>query len=134
MGAAPRSEASVGALLGMIAQDSGDLVRQELRLASFEVIDRAKSASGKIGVIALGGGLAHAGLLGLLTAAALGLATFMPLWAAAILLGAIFSFAGLVFIFAGMKALERPRPNPNPTSSAAGTAARAFVPAKEAIR
>ncbi len=105
---APRSEKSLGQLFGQLASGTGELLRQELRLAAFEVVDKAGDASGKMGVIALGGGLAHAGLLGLLVAAALGLSAVIPLWAAALLLGAVFFAAGAAIVVSGLRALERP--------------------------
>jgi hypothetical protein len=107
MGAA-RSDASVGQLLGMLATDSGTLVRQELRLASTEVVERARVQTGRIGVIALGGGLAHAGLLALLTAAMIGMATFMPLWGAALICGALFAGVGVTLVMKGIKSLKEP--------------------------
>jgi predicted phage tail protein len=121
MGAA-RSEASLGALLGMLASDSGQLVRQELRLASFEVTDRAKTTTGRVGVIALGGALAHAGLLGLLTALALGLANVMPLWAAALSIGAVFFAMGTGILITGIQAFKAPASTPSTPSAPAKSA------------
>jgi len=105
---AVRSDASVGQLLGMLATDSGTLVRQELQLASTEVVERAQVQAGRIGVIALGGGLAHAGLLGLLTAAMIAMATFMPLWSAALICGALFAGIGIGLTMKGIKSLKEP--------------------------
>jgi hypothetical protein len=105
---AVRSDASVGQLLGMLATDSGTLVRQELRLASTEVVERARVQTGRIGVIALGGGLAHAGLLGLLTAAMIAMATFMPLWGAALICGGLFAVIGVTLVMRGIKSLKEP--------------------------
>ena len=105
---AVRSDASVGQLLGMLATDSGTLVRQELRLASTEVVERARVQTGRIGVIALGGGLAHAGLLGLLTAAMIAMATFMPLWGAALICGGLFAGIGVALVMKGIKSLKEP--------------------------
>jgi hypothetical protein len=123
MGPAPRRDASIGDLLGSLAQDSKTLVRQELRLVSFEAMDRARSASGEIGVIAIGGGFALAGLLFLMGAVLFGLATVMPIWLAALILGAVASAVGYLFIHQGLRAL-RPaamQPDNPPERGAAST-------------
>jgi hypothetical protein len=107
---APQSNSSVGELLGMLAANSGTLIQQELRLASHEVIDRARSASGQIGFIALWGAVAHAGLLAILTSVMIGLSPLVPIWISSLVLGTGLFITGVVLVLKSIEALKHPKP------------------------
>jgi len=64
---------SLGDLLSQLSRETAQLVRKEMELATTEMTAKAKRAGLQVGVAAMGGALAHAGLLMLLAALVLGL-------------------------------------------------------------
>ncbi|MCA1599763.1 MAG: phage holin family protein, partial [Chloroflexi bacterium] len=75
-----KDERSLGELFGDLAGQTGLLVREEVALAKAELTQNATRAGKEIGVLVIGGAVAYAGLLALLAAAILGLATALPAW------------------------------------------------------
>jgi len=112
---AAKSEPSIGTLLNSLVRDTGVLVRQEIQLASTEMGQKAKSATLQIGVAAMGGALAHAGLLALIAAVILGLGTLIPVWVSALIIGLVTAGAGLVLVRKGITALRELDPVPKRT-------------------
>ncbi len=96
----------VGDLLKDLLHESGALVRGEVQLLRTEMSE--KLAQVQRGVVSTLGGAAvlFAGVLSLLAAAVFGLGEIMPLWASALLVGAVVTIAGAVMVVAGKKKLE----------------------------
>jgi hypothetical protein len=100
--AAVREERSLGELLRELSTETAALLRKEVELAKTEAAEKASFTLGRVGEIALGGGIALMGALVLLAAAATGLAallaTFMSTQLAAfvapLLLGGLLAFIG----------------------------------------
>jgi uncharacterized membrane protein YqjE len=105
----------VGELLKALARDTGELVRQEVQLASAEMASKARTVARSATWISLGGALAHLGVLGLLAAIAIALGAIMPLWASTLVLGIVALIVGAVFIRKGASALQRLQPLPQQT-------------------
>jgi hypothetical protein len=109
---AAKSEPSVGELLGALARDSGALVRQEVQLASSEMVTKTSRAARAVGVIAAGGALMHAGLLALMLALCVGLAEIIPIWLSALTGGVAVAAAGFAVVQVGLRALKHIDPVP----------------------
>ena len=107
-----QAEPSVGDLLRALARDTGVLIRQELRLAGTEMSAKAERVAHNAAVIATGGALALAGVLALLAAAIAGLATQLPLWASALIVGLVVMAAGYLLVNRGLSAMKRIDPLP----------------------
>ena len=94
-----REERSLGELFGDLARETGTLVRQEVQLAKTEATQTASRVGRDLGVLAVGGLVAYAGLLGLLAAAILGLvAAGLDPWLAALLVGAVVTVVGFLLV------------------------------------
>jgi uncharacterized membrane protein YqjE len=112
---AERDAAPVGDLLKALAHDTGELVRQEVRLASAEMTSKAKVAARSMALIGAGGVLAQVGLVAVLAAIVIALAPVVPLWAASLVAGVVVLVAGYVLIRRGATALQRLNPIPEQT-------------------
>ena len=97
-----REDRSLGELLRELSTETSQLLRKEVELAKTEAAEKASFALGRVGEIAMGGGIALMGGLVLLAAAVTGLAalldTFMSTELAAflapLLLGGVLAFIG----------------------------------------
>ena len=110
-----KGEPSLGSLLGSLASDTGTLVRQEIHLASTEMTQKMRSATREIGMIALGGALAHAGFIAVMAAIILALGSFLPMWAVALGLGLVTFAAGWAVLNGAIRALRTLDPVPQRT-------------------
>src|SRR5262245_42417427 len=99
-----QTERTLPQLTKDLASQLGDLLRNELRLARAEAMDRVKQMRGGIVRIALGVVLAGAALTLALFALAYALSEVMPVWAGA-LIGAVIG-AGIAYFLvkSGLKA------------------------------
>jgi ABC-type xylose transport system permease subunit len=104
---ARKDERSLGELFGELARDMGVLVRQEVQLATTEMTHKASRAAQDVGMIAVGGLVAYAGLLAILAAVIVGLAAAgFGWWQAALLVGAIVAVIGGLLVQRGIAALK----------------------------
>jgi uncharacterized membrane protein YqjE len=106
MTASLESEPSVAQLFGALARGTGLLARQEVQLATSELAEKTARTGRAVGVIAAGGALVHAGLLGLMVALAIVLASSIPLWAAAFVVGSGVLLIGCGVLGLGLKTLR----------------------------
>lgn len=106
MNEAVKSEPSVGELLGTLATTTASLVKQEVRLVSSELSHKSSVAVSAAGMVGLGGAVIHVGVLVLAIAAVIGLGTVMPMWLAALILGAAFSAVGSAVLARGLVKLR----------------------------
>jgi membrane protein len=101
---------SVSELVQRLSAQTGDLVRQELRLAQVEMQEKGKRAGIGAGLFGGAGLVALYGVGFLLAAAALLLATELEPWIAVAIVGAaLLLLAGLLAIF-GKKQVEQATP------------------------
>ena len=82
-----QEERSIGELFSQLANDTTTLVRQEVRLAKVELGQKAAQVGRQVGLIALGGAVAYAGLLALIAALIVLVAQYVPLWVSSLVIG-----------------------------------------------
>jgi ABC-type multidrug transport system fused ATPase/permease subunit len=114
-GNADTSQASMGRLFRDLANDLSELTRKEIQLAQTETMEKVSHASKAVISMAAGGFIAYAGLLALMAAAVLGLATFMPYWLSAVVVGGIAVVIGLIMLQSGRSALQNTSITPEKT-------------------
>ena len=108
------SEPSVGELVGALSADLSRLVRDEMRLAQAEVSAKAKKAGVGVGAFGAAGVLGLYAVGVLLAAAVLGLATALPAWLAALIVGVVVLVVAGVAALVGKKKVQEAAP-PVPT-------------------
>src|SRR4051812_646571 len=94
-----RQDRSLGELFADLTREMGTLVRQEVRLAQTEMTQKASRAGRNAASIAVGGAVAYAGVLAILAAIIIGLATLgLPWWLSALLVGLVVAGIGYALI------------------------------------
>jgi Flp pilus assembly protein TadB len=92
----PKPDASVGELMSQLSAQLSRLVRDEMRLAQKEFQQSAKHAGLGAGLLSAAGLLAFFGAAGLIAALIAAIALALPVWAAALIVGAaLFSASGI---------------------------------------
>ncbi len=111
-----KDERSIGELLGDLMQQTGTLVRQEMKLATTELSDKASRVGKDIGALAVGGAIAYAGFLALLAAIIIGLGQLgLPWWIAALIVGVVVVAIGGLMVQKGLTALKHQNMMPQQT-------------------
>lgn len=101
-------ERSLGELFSDLARDMGTLVSQEVALARTELTEKATHVAKDIAMLAVGGLVAYAGLLALIAAVIVLIADRgVPLWASALIIGAIVAGIGYFLVQRGISALRQ---------------------------
>jgi predicted phage tail protein len=104
---ADAGKASVGELLKVLTRETGTLVRQEVQLASAEMRQKVERGTHDVGIVALGGAVAHAGFLVLLGAALVALLPWVSIVMAALLVGGVAFLSGIVLLVSGLSRLKK---------------------------
>jgi len=94
-------------LLADLPQELSDLVRAEIRLLQSEFAGKLRAAGIGIGWVTLGVTLVSMFLTMLVVALILGLAEFMPAWAAALTVASIALVGGIAFIAVGVASIRK---------------------------
>jgi hypothetical protein len=94
-------------LLADLPQELSDLVRAEIRLLQSEFAGKLRAAGIGIGWVTLGVTLVSMFLTMLVVALILGLAEFMPAWAAALTVASTALVGGIVFIAMGVASIRK---------------------------
>jgi uncharacterized membrane protein YqjE len=115
--ATPQSDASIGELLARLTAQLSRLVRDEMELARAEIRQSAKHAGVGAGLFGAAGLLAFFGAASLIAAAIAALALAVPVWASALIVGAV------LFVGAGLAALFSKRQAEDATPAAPQTVA-----------
>ncbi len=110
-----KEERSLGDLFSELATETSTLVRQEVALAQTELTQKATSVGKNVGFLVVGGAVGYAALLAILAAAIIGLAYFVPAWAAALIVGVVVGIIAFVLISSALKALKETSLTPNQT-------------------
>jgi len=92
-------DASAGDLVKQLTEQVSRLIRDELKLAEYEMTRKAKRMGRGAGMFGGSGLVALYGIGCLLAAAIIGLASVLPAWAAALIVG------GALLVIAGVAAL-----------------------------
>lgn len=106
---------SLGELFGDLSQKASLLARQEVQLAKIEMKQKVTAASSEIVTIVIGGFLANAALLAFAAALIAGLALFIDLWLAALIVSVLFALVAALLISKGVAALKAMSPLPEQT-------------------
>jgi xanthine/uracil permease len=99
---------SLGELFAELARETSTLVRQEVELAKTEMTQKASRVGKSVGMLAVGGAIAYAGLLAILAAIIIGLAALgVPWWLSALLVGLVVAAVGYLLVQKGRDALKQ---------------------------
>ncbi len=110
-----RDDRSLGELFSELAQETSNLVRQEVQLAKTEFSEKASQVGKDVGFLAVGGAVAYAGFLVLLAAITALLALWMPVWVSALIVGVVVAGVGYFLVRKGLNELQRVDLKPNQT-------------------
>jgi MFS family permease len=102
--------ASTGELVRRLSAQLSELVRRELDLASTELATKGKRAGAGAGLAGAGGVVALFGLGALIAAAIAGLATSMPVWLSALIVGVVLLLVAGVLALVGRGRLRQAAP------------------------
>ncbi len=105
----------LGDLFGDLATEMGNLVRQEVALAKVEITGKAKYVGTNVGYLVIGGAVAYAALLAIMAALIMLLASVVPHWGAALIVGAVVGGIGWLLIGKAMTALQQTDLTPRET-------------------
>ena len=110
-----REDRSVGELLGDLYRGASQVISLEIELAKTEMSQKASRVGKNVGFLAAGGAIAYAGFLALIFAIIAVLATFMPIWLAALIVALVVLAIGGVLVWSGLKTLQQESPAPQRT-------------------
>jgi MFS family permease len=106
----PPTDLSAGELVKRATEQISALVRDEMRLARAELVEKGKHAGIGAGMFGLGGALALYGLGVLIAAAILGLAEAVPAWAAALIVAVVLLVTAGILALTGKKQFKQATP------------------------
>ncbi|MDJ0333634.1 phage holin family protein [Salinibacterium sp. G-O1] len=107
---------SLFTLIGAIPTLLVDLVRDEIESLKNEISGKLKDAGIGIGLLAGAAAFAFFALMVLIAAAILGLATVLPAWLAALIIGVVILIIAAVLALIGIRSVKRGVP-PAPTDT-----------------
>ncbi len=113
--ASHNEERSVGELFSQLAGDSASLIRQEVRLAKIELGQKAAQAGKQLGLVAVGGGVAYAGVFAIVAGLIVLLGQYLPMWLAAFIVGIVIAGGGYYIVREQLAALTHLDPTPTAT-------------------
>lgn len=103
-----KTDRSIGELFAELTKEVIDLVRKEFTLAKVELGQKASEAGKQVGAIAVGGALGFSGLLVLLAAVVLLLATVgVPAWLSALIVGLVVVGIAAFLVKKGLDGLRK---------------------------
>jgi len=111
-----REQQSAVGLLRRLTDELATLVRQELALATTEISRSLRVMLGGAASLAVGGVVLYTGLLAMLAAAILGLATVLQPWLATLVIGAAVAIIGAILLTAGVRSLDPSTLKPSRTA------------------
>lgn len=109
------SERPLGELFADLANETSTLVRNEVALAKVELTDKATTVGKNVASLFVGGAVAYAALLAVCAAIILALATVMPAWLSALIVGIVVGIVGWMLISKAVTALRRTDLTPRET-------------------
>ena len=110
-----KEERSLGDLFSDLASETGTLVRQEVALAQTELTKKATTVGKNVGYLVVGGAVGYAAALALIAAIIIGLANFIPAWAAALIVSVVVGIAAYMMISSALAALKKTDLTPRET-------------------
>jgi hypothetical protein len=109
------SQSAIG-LLRRLTDELSTLLRQELALATAEIARSMRVLLGGAASIAVGGAVLFTGILAMLAAAVLGLATVLQPWLAALVIGVAIAIIGIILLSVGIRSLDPSTLKPSRTT------------------
>jgi uncharacterized membrane protein YqjE len=109
------AEAPLSSIVGNLVGNLQDLIRGEFRLARQEIKEEAQKAGVGAGLMAGAGATALVGLIFIGLTLTYALDTWVPLWAAALIVAALFLIIAFVLFTIGKQRLQRVDPVPRQT-------------------
>jgi hypothetical protein len=117
----PQEERSLGALISDLAQDTSNLVQQEVALAKAEMSEKVSQVGKGVTALAIGAVVLLAGLLALLDAVIYGLAEILPEalspWLGALIVGVILAAVGYIMVQNGREEIKSTTLTPERTAA-----------------
>lgn len=110
-----KEDRSIGELFSELTTEASTLIRQEIALAQTEITQKATTIGKNVGFLVVGGVIGYAALLVILAAIIIGLANFLPLWGAALLVGVVVGIVAAVLISMALKNLKNTDLKPKET-------------------
>ena len=107
-----KEERSLGDLFSELMTETSTLVRQEVALAQAELTTKATKMGKNVGYLVVGGAVGYAALLVVLAAVVVILANFIPLWASALVVGAVVGVVAFMLISSALAELRKADPVP----------------------
>jgi hypothetical protein len=104
------SNISTGELVRRLSTQLSELFRRELELARTELAAKGKRAGAGAGLAGAGGVVALFGVGALVAAAVAGLATVVPVWLSALIVGVVLLLVAGVLALAGRARLQKAAP------------------------
>jgi hypothetical protein len=111
-----RESQSAFGLLRRLTDELATLLRQELALATAELTRSMRAILTGAASLAVGGAVLYTGLLAMLAAAVLGLATVLHPWLAALVIGAAVTVIGIILVSMGIRSLDPSTLKPSRTT------------------
>lgn len=90
-----------------LGREASNLVSLELDMVKAEMGQKASVAGKSVGFMAAGGFVAYAGFLAIVAAIILALATAIPAWLSALIVGVVVAIIGYVLLKKGMNDLKK---------------------------
>jgi len=107
---------SVGELVRQLAEEAGTLVRQEVKLATVEMTEKAQESGKTVGIFGAASLLGLAGFAALTTCFIAALASAMPVWLAALVVTVLYLAAAGILALVGRERVKKgPSPVPEQT-------------------
>ena len=106
---------SLSDLFGKLANETSNLVRQEVALAKVEVAQSAREVGRNVANLIIGGAIAYASLLAIIAALIMLLGRVMAEWGAALLVGVLIGGVAWLLIGRALAALQQTGMTPRKT-------------------
>ncbi len=106
---------SIKQFFGHLVAELRTLVSKEIDLAKAEMTEKAAASLKNIVTVTIGAAVIFAGLLVLLAGAVFGLATVMPIWLAAVIIGSVVAIGGVIAALSALANLKRMKLEPERT-------------------
>jgi uncharacterized membrane protein YqjE len=110
-----KQDRPIGELFSELASETSLLIRQEVALAKVELTQKANRVGRNVGYLVLGGAVAYAALLALLTAVVIVLANVMAWWLAAFVVAVLVGIVAAVLISRALATLKKMEVAPRQT-------------------
>ena len=110
-----KEERSLGDLFSELMSETSTLIRQEVTLAQVEITSKATSVGKNVGYLAVGGAVGYAAMLLLLAGVVALLTNFIPLWAAALIVGGVVGIVAYILINSALAELRKTNLAPQET-------------------